>query len=98
MRSRTVLLLVVVLLAAACSRGTDSGVAAHHHQGGGRSAGYGGVRDSFLASCVGTAGERSRPACQCSFDHISHEIPFEEYDRYQTALRTDIHATPPDGF
>jgi hypothetical protein len=48
--------------------------------GGGEAGGYTAeVEQEFIAACVGEAGEAGRASCQCTYDELEANVPFERF-------------------
>jgi hypothetical protein len=53
------------------------------------------IRDEFVGACTTNATEEQ---CACVYEEISANVPFDDFLEYDTALRSDSHATPPSWF
>ncbi len=54
------------------------------------------TRTSFLEPCIAGLGEEGRDVCECTYDRIADDIPFDEFQRLDRALQGDPDAELPD--
>ena len=54
------------------------------------------TRASFLEPCVAGLGEEGRDICECSYDLIVEDIPFDEFEDIDRDLQNDPDAELPD--
>ena len=54
------------------------------------------TRASFLEPCIAGLGEDGREICECSYDLIVDEIPFEDFQELDRELQGDPDAELPD--
>jgi len=47
------------------------------------------VKDDFMSQCVAGAGDEARDVCQCTYDALVDNMPFEEFKEYDEKLRDD---------
>src|SRR5262245_56543620 len=78
-------IVAILLLLAGCGGGGDGGD------------GYSDdIRAAFLEPCVAGLGEGEVSVCECAYDRISEEIPFDEFEEVDRALQDDPDAELPD--
>jgi hypothetical protein len=84
MRRGTVLLVAAIALVVGCGTG-------------GGSDGYSAdTRASFLEPCVSGLGDGDREVCECSYERITEEIPFDTFAEIDRDLQDDPDAELPD--
>ena len=54
------------------------------------------TRTSFLEPCIAGLGEEGRAVCECSYDLIVADIPFDEFQEVDRDLQGDPDAELPD--
>jgi hypothetical protein len=81
-----------LLIASACSGDDDDDAATN--------GGYNDdVEQAFMSQCVPAAAGAPDPQgmCQCAFDGIKENVPFEEFKDFDEAVREDPNAPAPAG-
>ncbi len=73
---------LLVAMAGACSSGGPSDYGVN-------------VQREFVASCVEEGGEDLRDVCECTYDKISEQIPFERFEEIDQQI-ADQEADLPD--
>jgi hypothetical protein len=82
---------VIVILVVTLG-GDDDPVATGSGDGGGGGGGGGAegytaeVEQDFIAACVGQAGEAGRASCQCTYDELEANVPFERFAELESEL------------
>ena len=83
MNRRIVSLLVVLVLAAGC--GDDGGE------------GYSDETEAqFMASCVASVQEGEESLCECIYDGMANDVPFDEFKKLDRRLSDDPDAELPE--
>ena len=85
MRWLTGLVVVAALLVTACSDDPPDGYGAD-------------VEESFLETCRSGSGEDLTDVCQCIYDRVEAEVPFEEFRSVDEALAEDPTSDLPPEF
>jgi hypothetical protein len=95
-------ILVVVLIVLIGKSGDDGGDAGNGGDGGTEDPGGDSqdgytqaIHDEFVGACTTNATEEQ---CECVYEEISTNVPFDDFLEYDTALRSDSSATPPSWF
>lgn len=53
------------------------------------------TRNEFVSQCTAGAGDSARDMCECSYEAITDNMSFEEFERYDEALSDDPSAEIP---
>jgi hypothetical protein len=54
------------------------------------------TRASFMEPCIAGLGEDGRDTCECSYDLIVADVPYEDFEDTDRALQRDPDAALPD--
>jgi hypothetical protein len=54
------------------------------------------IRAAFLEPCIAGLGEGEAAVCECAYDRIADEIPFDRFEEVDRALQDDPDAELPD--
>ncbi|MCA1707916.1 MAG: hypothetical protein LC808_33435 [Actinobacteria bacterium] len=50
----------------------------------------------FMSTCVASVGQGERPLCECIYENIAREIPFDEFEELDRRLKDDPDAELPE--
>lgn len=53
------------------------------------------MRSDFMSQCTAGVGEDAGDMCECTYDALTENMPFEEFRDYDEALRDDPSAPMP---
>ncbi len=54
------------------------------------------VRERFLGACTAQGGEPVRDTCECFYDEIEQNVPFDRFELLDESLAVQTQSTVPD--
>lgn len=52
------------------------------------------IRDRFVAACTADGGDGVRPTCECLYDRLQGEVPFDRFELIDQTLALQVDSTP----